>query len=77
MTVVGDADEAAATGFDVDSDARSFGVEGILEEFLDDGGRPFDYLAGGDFVGDHVGEYTDAAQEDIVRVGGRGSAETA
>ena len=59
--VVGDLDEAAATGFDFDADACGAGVEGVLEKFLDDRGGAIDDLAGGDLVGDLVGENANAA----------------
>jgi hypothetical protein len=59
-TVVGDADEAAATGFDFDADVGGSGVEGVLEELLNDGGGTVDDLAGGDLVSDLVGENADA-----------------
>ena len=59
--VVGDADELAAAGFDLDADAGRAGVERVLQQLLDDRGRPVDDLAGGDLVGDLVGENADAA----------------
>ena len=66
VAVVGDADELAAAGFDFDADARGAGVERVFEEFFDHGGRAVDDLAGGDLVGDLVGENADAAHESIV-----------
>jgi hypothetical protein len=60
-TVVSDADKAAATGFDFDADVSSSGIEGVLQEFFDDGGGTVDDFAGGDLVGDLVGENSDAA----------------
>ncbi len=66
MAVVGDADEFAAAGFDLDTDASGAGVNGVLKQFLDDGGRTLDDLAGGDLVRDLVGEDVDAAHESIV-----------
>jgi hypothetical protein len=59
--VVGDTDEATAAGFDIDADAGGAGVEGVLQQLLDDGGGAVDDLAGGDLVGDLVGENADAA----------------
>ena len=61
VAVVGDADELAAAAFDLDADARGAGVEGVFEEFLDDGGGAFDDFAGGDLVRHEVGEDADAA----------------
>ena len=66
--VVGDADEPAAAGFDFDADAGGAGVERVLEELLDDGRGALDHFAGGDLVGDQVGEDADAAHGSIVRV---------
>ena len=60
VAVVGDADELAAAGFDVDADAGGAGVEGVFEELFDDGGGALDDLAGGDLVGDLIGEDVDA-----------------
>ena len=36
------------------------GIEGILDEFLYDGSGTFDNFAGGDLIGDLLGEQTDA-----------------
>jgi hypothetical protein len=36
--------------------AARVSVEGILDEFLDDGRRPLNHFAGGDLVGDMLGE---------------------
>ena len=51
--VVGDADERDAARRGDDLDPRRAGVDGVLDEFLDDARRPLDHLAGGDAV-DHV-----------------------
>ncbi len=67
VAVVGDADELAAAGFDLDADAGGSGVEGVFEEFFDDGGGALDDLAGGDLVRHEVGEDADAAHDSIVR----------
>ena len=61
VAVVGDADELAAAGFDLDADAGGSGVEGVFEELFDDGGGALDDFAGGDLVGHEVGEDADAA----------------
>ena len=63
LAVVGDADEAAAAGLDFDANAVGAGVQGILQQFLDHGGRAIDNLAGGDLVGNLVGENADAAHK--------------
>ena len=66
MPVVGDAEQAAATGFGINADARGSSVEGVLKKLFDDRGRPFDYFASGDFVCDNVRENANAAQGLIV-----------
>ena len=48
--VVDDLDEFAAALLDVHLDVPGAGVEGVLQELLDDAGGPFDDLAGGDLV---------------------------
>jgi hypothetical protein len=60
QTVVRHADEAASAGLDLHGDARGLGVEGILDEFLDDAGGTFDDLTRRDLVGDVVGQEFDA-----------------
>jgi len=35
------------------------GIEGVLDELLDDRGRPFDHLAGGDLVDELTGKNAD------------------
>ena len=69
VAVVGDADELAAAGFDLDADAGGAGVERVFEQLFDDGGGAVDDFAGGDLVGDLVGQDADAAHEAIVRGG--------
>ena len=61
MAVVGDADQLASAPLDLDADAGSSGIEGILQQLLDDRSRPVHHLAGGDLVGNLVGKYADAA----------------
>ena len=58
--VVGHPDEAASAGLDFDGDARGLGVERVFNEFLHDTGRALDHLAGGDLIGDLLGEQADA-----------------
>ena len=60
--VVGDADETEAAVFDFDGDARRAGVDGVVEQFADDGNRPFDHLAGGDAGRDFRWEDVDAGR---------------
>ncbi len=59
--VVGEADQAAAAGFDIQAEFGRAGVERVFEQFLDDAGRALDHFSGGDFIGDVVGENADAA----------------
>ncbi len=58
--VVGDADEAASARLDDDVDAGGLRVEGVLDQLLDDAGRPFHHFARGDLVGDLFGQQADA-----------------
>ena len=44
--------QAAPAAFDVDAEFGGAGVERVLEQLLDDGGRALHHLAGGDLVGD-------------------------
>ena len=41
-----------ATKFDPNGDPAGAGVNGVLDEFLDDGGRPLDDFASGNLVGE-------------------------
>ena len=54
--VVADADQADAAFLEVDVDAARAGVERVLDQFLDDGRRPFDDFAGGDLVDQGFGK---------------------
>ena len=58
-TVVGDADEAAATGLYVHGDACGPGVEGVLDQFLHHAGWTLHHLTGGYLVGDNFWKKTD------------------
>jgi len=62
-TVVGDGDEAAAAGGDLDVDLGGAGVEGVFEEFLEDGGGALDDFAGRNLVGDMLGQEADSVHE--------------
>ena len=61
LAVVGDADELAPARLDLDADAVGAGVQSVLQQLLHHRGRPVHHLAGGDLVGNLVGEYADAA----------------
>ncbi len=62
--VVGDADQLDAALFHVHVHAAGAGVDGVFEEFLEDAGRPFDDLAGGDLVDDQRRQLADAGHQD-------------
>src|SRR5580693_7780941 len=59
--VVGDLDQLFATSFDVDLDASRACVERVLEQLFYHRGRALHHFAGGDLVGDVLGEDVDAA----------------
>ena len=61
VAVVDDADHALAAGFDFDADRSGTGVDGVFEQFFNDGGRALDDFARGDAVGDSFREDADAA----------------
>ena len=54
--VVLDGDQHLAALFQFYVDGCRSGVETVLDQFLDDGKRPFDHLAGGDFARKPVGQ---------------------
>ena len=54
--VVGDADAPPPAAVGENVDRRGAGVERVLDQFLDDAGRPLDHFAGGDAVDDGFGE---------------------
>ena len=61
--VVAHADQARAAGFDVDLDASRAGIEAVLDQLLDDRGRPLDDFAGGDLVDELSGKLMDARHD--------------
>ena len=48
--IVDNPDQASAAVFDLDRDIGCAGVDGVFDEFLDDGCGAFDDFAGGDAV---------------------------
>jgi len=66
--VVLDADEALAAVAEFDLDAGGPGVEGILDELLDNRSGALDHFAGGDLVGDPVREDADAGHGGELRI---------
>ena len=59
--IVGDANETAAAGFHFDANLRRARVERVFEQFLDHRSGTLHHLAGGDLVGDLVGQNAYAA----------------
>jgi len=59
VAVVADRNQALAAVPQHDVKMRGAGVDGILDKFLGDGGRAFDHFAGGDQVGNVIGENSD------------------
>ena len=51
--VVGDPDQRPAAGVALDGDRPGTGIQGVVDQLLDDRGRALDHLAGGDLI-DHV-----------------------
>ncbi len=62
--VVGQANQAAAAGFDIQTKFGGPGVERVFEQFFDDAGGALDHFSGSDFIGDVVGENADAAHSE-------------
>jgi len=54
VAVVRDPDQFPAAPGEHDLDAPAAGVEGVLDQFLDDACGPLDHLAGGDAVGQRL-----------------------
>jgi hypothetical protein len=49
-SIVGDADQAQAAAMRHHVDAAGTGVDGVLDQLLDDARRALDHLAGGDAI---------------------------
>jgi len=54
--IVGNTNQGSPPVLDIDHHAGALGVDCILQQFLDNGSRPFDHLAGGDLVGKDLGK---------------------
>jgi hypothetical protein len=50
MTVIGDADEIHAAAGRGNGDAARAGIDGVLDQFLDDAGGALDHFASGNAV---------------------------
>ncbi len=61
LAVVLHAQEPLAPELHRDGDSGRAGIDRILDELLDDGGRALDDFAGGDLVGEVDGKSVDAA----------------
>ena len=61
--VVAHPDQALAALLDVDDDARGFGVERVLDEFLHHRSGTLHHLARGDLVDDVVGKALDSLHD--------------
>ncbi len=61
FAVVLDADLLLAAELDVDRQAPGAGVDGVLDQLLDDRRRPLDDFAGGDLIGEVLRETGDFA----------------
>ena len=61
FAVVFDANQLLAAELDGDGDAPRAGIDGVLDQLLDDRGGPLDDLAGGDLVGKVEREAVDAS----------------
>ena len=64
VAVIDDADELAASGFDLDANARGACVERVFEKLLDDGGRALDDLSGGNLIRNLVRKNANPAHKD-------------
>ena len=60
--VVGDRDAFDAAFVEQDAQRLRAGVERVLQQFLNDRGRPFDHLAGGNLADQQVGKGLDGPQ---------------
>jgi len=59
-TVVADQQTPYPALLDFHLDPRRLGIEAVFHQFLNDGHRAFNHLAGGDLVDEGIGELADA-----------------
>ena len=64
MTIINDADLAAATGLDFHSDLGGTCIQCIFHQLLDYTGRAFNHFAGGDLVGNLFRKEFDAVHRE-------------
>ena len=60
QTVIRHANQAASAGQHIHRDVGGLRVEGVLHQLLHDAGWPLHHLAGGDLIGDLLGQQADA-----------------
>jgi hypothetical protein len=53
--VIHDLDEVASTSGDFDVDTLAAGIDGVLQQLLDDAGRPLDDFSGGNLIDERGG----------------------
>ena len=70
--VVDDADQAPPATLDRHLDAAGAGIDGVLHQLLDRGGRPLDHLACGDAIDQDRVEAADGGTRWIADIGGSG-----
>ena len=70
--VIAHPNEAHAAALDVDLDSRGARIEGVLNQLLDDRGRPLDDLAGGDLVNELAGKHANGHRPGSVQAIRRG-----
>ena len=63
VTVVGDANQPAATRVRIDADVGAAGIQRIFEQLFDYGCGPLDDLTRCDLIGDRVGENANPAHQ--------------
>jgi len=55
VPIIANPDRRGAAAVQIDFDPARAGIERVLDQFLDDGGRPLDDLAGRDLVDQILG----------------------
>ena len=73
VPVIDHLDAVDAAALEADRDAGGAGVERVLDQFLDHGGRPLDHLAGGDAVDQAFREQADSRHGSVYRGQGAGA----
>jgi hypothetical protein len=73
MAVVADPDQPRTAVLDLDLDAAGASVQGVVHQFADHGGRPFDHFARGNLVDQGIGQDFDrhgaAGQDGLTECG--------